>query len=277
MRSVRIGTRANALIAQNGLNVTFIGENAPHIRRARVECLLELNPKFMLLCSMDKSIAGTDQVPVWPPAPDKPAPNPITAEPGNFAIAGIRCSRDADRLVVDNPRLRAGTGLFLLTQIVVLAFTVFVQWESMLWFQNVWRIHGSAVILETALQAAVWLAMAFAYGYYTWVHYNQHCRFRATFDRADDLIVEGAQTTGPLAALTMVEVRPRASLFAHWFEVRLLIHTDDGDRYVDPFRLRHRLMRERTLASMRSMESAERLARTVAEYVGIPIRHAIAG
>lgn len=200
---------------------------------------------------------------VWPPPPTTPAAARMPVDAQEFIVAGVTFRSTTDIAVVENRKHRTASIVFWAWQAIVLAGTVWVQYQSMLWFQNVWGFHGRAVQLEVGLQAIVWMGMVFAYVAIDWNGYNHYCRFRATFDRAADQYVEGARSAGPLARIMMIEVRRRSSLFAHWYEVRMLLaNMGKGERSIE----------ERSLATFAREADASRLADAVAGFLGIEIR-----
>jgi hypothetical protein len=211
-----------------------------------------------------------DQATVWPPAPAKPTGAPRHTGTVAFSLGGTHYKQVDGSTVVDNAGLRRATYISWALQALVLAWMLFVQWESMQWFQNVWHFRGRAVLVETGLQAIVWIGMAIAYVGHDWISYNQNCRFRATFDRHQNRYLEGGHVIGELDRVMSVEVRRRVALFAQWYDVRLLV--SGRDRIGDPFQITRRGVYERCVSGLRSSEDAGRLGQAVAEFLDVEMR-----
>jgi hypothetical protein len=201
----------------------------------------------------------------WPPPPNRTSTlSREIAE--SFTASGVSYQAGVDRVEVTNARIKAVSKVFWAWQAIVLLATVWVQYQSMLWFQNVWGFRGRAVVLEVGLQVVVWLGMAFAYAWFDWTSYNHYCRFRAAFDRSTGRFHEGGRDAGPIDRIISIEVRRRSSLMARWYEVRLLLATTST-----PLRIDHRSTQERCLGTFRSQADAHRLASALADFTGIGV------
>ena len=169
--------------------------------------------------------------------------------------------------MVDNPRARITSAVFWTWQASVLFLTLWIQYQSMLWFQNVWGFRGVAVLLQVAMQAVVWLGMAAAYVLFDWNNYKFNCRFRATFDRTDDSYTEAKTNIGPLMQILSIEVRGASTLFIRRYEVRMLLSKSTGSVELD-----HRSTQERCLATFRSEADAHKVAEALANFLGASVR-----
>jgi len=187
--------------------------------------------------------------------------------PESFTVGGIEFQATDDKVVVDNPRVRAVSTLFWIWQGTVLAGTAWIQYQSMLWFQNVWGFRGTAVLLQVAMQGLVWIAMAAAYVLFDVSNYKFNCRFRATFDRAEDQYVEAKHVVGSLGRIVSIEVRGRSTFFVRRYEVRLLLSKTSHAIELDC-----RQVEERCLATFRSETDAQKLAHALAEFLGAGVR-----
>jgi len=205
---------------------------------------------------------------IWPPPPsaDEATPAPKST-PQSFTVAGIDFQATEDRVVVDNPRIRTVSVLFWIWQATVLAGTAWIQYQSMLWFQNVWGFRGTAVLLQVAMQAVVWIAMATAYVLFDLSNYKFNCRFQATFDRAEDQYLEAKHAVGSLGRIISIEVRGRSTFFVRRYEVRLLLSKASHAVEID-----RRAIEERCLATFRSELDAHKLAEALAEFLGAGVR-----
>jgi len=210
----------------------------------------------------------TTSATIWPPPPSAvEAASTPPSTPDSFTVAGIDFQATDDKVIVDNPKARTVSVLFWIWQGTVLAGTAWIQYQSMLWFQNVWGFRGTAVLLQVAMQALVWIAMAAAYVLFDVSNYKLNCRFHATFDRGDDQYLEAKHLVGSLGRIVSVEVRARSTFFVRRYEVRLLL--SKTSHAVD---MNQRSIEERCLATFRSEADAQKLAGALAEFLGAGVR-----